>query len=309
MKFSIIIPTYNSEKYIKSCLESIFNLNYPQNDYEIIVVDGGSKDRTLGILKDYKVKLVHSKNISISNSRNLAVKQAKGKNLVFIDSDCLADKGLLNIADKYLDKYACCGSFYKASKKHGWVAKTWLFIEGKKKGIVDWIPAGTLIVKKKIFLELNGFDEKLETQEDTDFCYRLARKGYKIYNVPEIASTHIGQTDNLKDFFKKEIWRGKGLIRGIKDHGFVKEELPSTILTVYHLFAFVFFIVSLFFIDYFIISLAAIILILPSFLLAIKKIIQTKKIIYLFNFWILTLLYQIARVVSIFRYNQFKEMF
>jgi len=53
-KFSIIIPTYNSEKYIQPCLDSIMNIDFPKKDYEIIVVDGRSKDRTLNILKKHK---------------------------------------------------------------------------------------------------------------------------------------------------------------------------------------------------------------------------------------------------------------
>jgi len=51
MKFSFVIPAYNSGKYIKPCLNSIFKIDYPKKDYEVIIVDGGSKDKTLEIIK------------------------------------------------------------------------------------------------------------------------------------------------------------------------------------------------------------------------------------------------------------------
>lgn len=304
MRFSIIIPAFNSEKYIKACLDSIFHIDYP--DYEIIIVDGGSTDNTINIIRNYNIKLIQIINKSISNSRNTGAKQAKGDALVFIDSDCIVNKDLLKKSEEYLKAYACCGSFYKPDKDAGWVAKTWLLIEKKKKGTVEWIPSGTLIVKRTIFDEIDGFNEKLITAEDFDFCQRLNKKGYKIFNDPEIASIHIGQTDNIKDFFKKEMWRGNSLIKSIKVQG-IRNQLFSTIITFYHLLAIIFLIIASFItMRLFVISILA--LFIPSLLLGIRKTIQTKKISYFFHFFILISIYQIARAVSIIRYNQFKDL-
>lgn len=308
MKFSIIIPTFNSEKYINACLNSVFNLDYSKDKFEVIVVDGGSKDKTLEIVKKYSAKIIYSKNISISNSRNVATKSAKGNIFVFIDSDCVADKNLLSIAFKFMKKYSCFGSFYKASKKASWIAKSWLKIEQKKKGFVDWVPAGTLAIKKSLFLDVDGFNEQLKTGEDVDICYRIRKKGHKIFNAPSIASVHLGQTDNLKEFFKKEMWRGNSLIQGIKEHGLGKEELPSTVLTFYHFVALLFFIISLFIGANFIL-LSLILLLAPSLLLALRKVLQTGKIKYFFAFYTLILVYQLARAISLVRYNQFKDLF
>ena len=98
--------------------------------------------------------------------------------------------------------------FYKASDNQGWVAKTWLLAERKDSGVVDWVTGGTLIVKREFFIKIGGFDERLQTEEDEDFCFRLRKNGGKIYNELAMASIHMGQADNIFDFFKKEMWRG-----------------------------------------------------------------------------------------------------
>ncbi|MGU8248258.1 glycosyltransferase family 2 protein [Clostridium perfringens] len=90
MKLSIIIPVYNCEKYIKKCLDSIINQNF--NDYEIIVIDDGSMDRSLDILTEYSKKYNFINVISWENKgqgavRNFGVRIAKGKYITFIDSD------------------------------------------------------------------------------------------------------------------------------------------------------------------------------------------------------------------------------
>lgn len=99
-KFSIIIPVYNVEKYIKKCLDSVFNQTY--KDYEVIVVNDESMDKSIEIAKKYKINLINQKNMGLSEARNNGIKQAKGEYLIFLDSDDYIEKDLLKEINKSL---------------------------------------------------------------------------------------------------------------------------------------------------------------------------------------------------------------
>lgn len=100
-KFSIVIPVYNVEKYIKRTLDSIKSQTF--KDYEVIVVNDGSTDKSMDICKKYDVKIINSKHVEVSEARNIGAKQAKGEYLVFLDSDDWWDKDLLKEINKSLD--------------------------------------------------------------------------------------------------------------------------------------------------------------------------------------------------------------
>ncbi|MBR6137619.1 MAG: glycosyltransferase [Bacilli bacterium] len=92
-KFSIVIPVYNVEDYIKECLDSIMNQTF--KDYEVIVVNDGTKDNSMDIVKKYKVKTINQENGGLSAARNNGAKHAKGEYLLFIDSDDTIEPDLL----------------------------------------------------------------------------------------------------------------------------------------------------------------------------------------------------------------------
>lgn len=100
-KFSIIIPVYNVEKYIGKCLDSIMSQTY--KDYEVIVVNDGTPDNSMDIVKKYDVKVINQKNQGLSAVRNTGVKHAKGEYILFIDSDDYIEKDLLKKLNESLD--------------------------------------------------------------------------------------------------------------------------------------------------------------------------------------------------------------
>ena len=90
MKLSIIIPAYNTEKYIKQCIDSVINIWNIEN--EIIVVNDGSTDRTKDILKEYtenndRIKVITQENQGASAARNTGIKASTGDYIYFLDSD------------------------------------------------------------------------------------------------------------------------------------------------------------------------------------------------------------------------------
>ena len=99
-KFSIIIPVYNVEKYIEKCLDSIFNQTL--KDFEIIVVNDGTKDKSIELIKNYDIKIINQKNQGLSAARNRGVKEATGEYLLFLDSDDYLEKDTLKELNKSL---------------------------------------------------------------------------------------------------------------------------------------------------------------------------------------------------------------
>jgi len=89
-KISVVIPVYNVENYLKRCLDSVLNQTF--QDFEIILIDDGSQDKSGKICdeyakKDKRIKVIHKKNARVSAARNDGIKMAKGKYVSFIDSD------------------------------------------------------------------------------------------------------------------------------------------------------------------------------------------------------------------------------
>ena len=112
IKFSIIIPAYNAEKTIKSCVDSVLVQDY--DSYEIIIVDDGSKDATARILREEygdnkKITILSQENKGVSAARNRALNEASGEWVIFLDSDDkILAKSLFNIDKSLHNSRADC---------------------------------------------------------------------------------------------------------------------------------------------------------------------------------------------------------
>lgn len=101
MKLSIIVPVYNVEPYIERCIRSLEQQNIPKQEYEIIIVNDGSQDRSIQIINKLRLEysniiLVEKENGGLSSARNYGIKYAKGEYIWFIDSDDYVEPNILN---------------------------------------------------------------------------------------------------------------------------------------------------------------------------------------------------------------------
>lgn len=87
MKITIILPTYNNEKTLEECLQSIRMQKFPAKDYELLVIDGGSSDRTLTIAKRYDAVIINNPDRVEEKARILGISKAKGELILFVDAD------------------------------------------------------------------------------------------------------------------------------------------------------------------------------------------------------------------------------
>ncbi|HDE0455265.1 TPA: poly(ribitol-phosphate) beta-N-acetylglucosaminyltransferase [Staphylococcus aureus] len=111
MKFSVIVPTYNSEKYITELLNSLAKQDFPKTEFEVVVVDDCSTDQTLQIVEKYRNKLnlkvsqLETNSAGPGKPRNVALKQAEGEFVLFVDSDDYINKETLKDAAAFIDEH------------------------------------------------------------------------------------------------------------------------------------------------------------------------------------------------------------
>jgi glycosyltransferase involved in cell wall biosynthesis len=220
VSISIIIPALNEEKMISRCLESLTQLAFACDRFEVLVVDNGSRDKTLTIAESFKdrlnLKVLQEAGVRISALRNLGARSASGDILAFLDADCLAPSDWLErIYALATDNGAgVLGAHYLLPEDSSWVGRTWhRYQEAPKSGEVSHVPAGDLITRREDFLKLGGFDESIQTNEDYELCDRARKAGMHVRAVPQIGVIHLGTAQSLRVFFRKQAWHGTHVIK------------------------------------------------------------------------------------------------
>mgnify|MGYP001389475037 CR=1 FL=1 len=175
---SVVIPAFNEEKLLPLLLESLRTQAF--QDFEVIVADADSKDKTEEIAKAWGCKVI--KGGSPSAGRNRGAKAAKGEILVFLDSDVVLPKEFLNDAIKEFKQrklgIAGCYSQPLSDKDIDFIiygtANAYLKIA---QFFLPQAPGHCIIVKKEIHEKIKGFDESIKINEDFDYINRAAEIG------------------------------------------------------------------------------------------------------------------------------------
>lgn len=214
-KFSIIVPVYNVEKYIKKCLDSIFAQTL--KDFEVIVINDGTKDKSIELIKNYDVKIINQKNQGLSAARNRGVKESRGEYLLFLDSDDYLEKDTLKelnesfknnpdivrfqIREVYEDGKVITYQEIPFNNKNGVEAfklfTKYHFVENA------WCYA----IKRKYYLK-EKFSFKVGTyHEDFGLIPLVILKANIVNSIPYIGYNYVqrqGSIMNLKDYSKTE---------------------------------------------------------------------------------------------------------
>ena len=244
-KISVIIPTYNRADRILKAISSVLSQTYPVE--EVIVVDDCSKDNTQDVIKGIKDERVKyyclEKNGGAGAARNFGVQKAKGDLIAFHDSDDIWVENKLEAQIRYLESNPTVGLVYSAyemmlsygirhtvpDRQSGQV------LEGKMLPglfVRNTIGAPTMLLPRNIFLEEQGFDEKMRSLEDWDFAIRIASK-YEIGFVPEalvrVAGSAGGVSSNIAEYYSARCYMLKKYRGSILQYG-VFDETAGDIL-------------------------------------------------------------------------------
>jgi len=213
-EISVSIVNLNGEKYLKECLGSLKELNYPEDKLEIIIVDNGSTDKSIDIIEsDFPwVKIIkNDKNTGFSAANNQAAQIARGEYIAFLNNDTKVDKNWLIelLRPIYKDREIVASG----SKVLSIDGKSIDFVGGminfegkgfqidygipveednyKKYRFLPFVNGGAMMINKKVFIEAGGFDEDFFAYyEDVDLGWRLWVLGYRVIFSPKSIVYH-----------------------------------------------------------------------------------------------------------------------
>ena len=214
-KVTIVIPNYNGQKYLRDCLESLYQLDFPPQDYEIIVVDNASADDSCAFIRSTypQVILIQAQtNLGFARGCNLGIKNASGEYIILLNNDTVVDgnwlKELVAVADSDKDiAIASSKLLFKHDPSTVQNAMSYITTRGDggdvgagqpDEGQYDSTRAAmaacgaSMLIKRTLIDDIGALDEDLFAYyEDVDLCYRARLYGKKIVFAPRSVVYHI----------------------------------------------------------------------------------------------------------------------
>jgi len=235
IKITVVIPTYDEEKYIEKCLKSLTNQTFNRNDYEIVVVDANSRDKTVEIAKKYADKIFVVNKKGIAYGRFFGIKKSRGKLIYTTDADCRAPKKLLqNFYDRFIylnkrKKVVALSGITKFQRFRGKLLEEWYYIYGKfispiQFGTVSLNGQNSLIKKSAILRSISG--KKLPLfMDDNFFSIHLRKFGDIIFSkLQELANYGSERRIKNLNFAVRSLCRYLIAMSELKKYGTVSIE-------------------------------------------------------------------------------------
>ena len=217
VRYSIIVPIYNSQRVIQRCLEALANQTVPRQQYEILVVDDGSTEPVPQSLEtNPDIHLIRIPHGGPAVARNAGVAAARGDIVAFTDSDCApAPDWLEKITQPFRSKRVVGVKGVYRTQQTELIARfvqleyQYKYDRMAKLPHVDFIDTYSAAYRRDIFLQNNGFDTSftVPSVEDQEFSFRLAQKGYHLEFIPTAAVFHEHDR-NLSDYWKRKFGIG-----------------------------------------------------------------------------------------------------
>lgn len=228
---SVIIPVYNEEKYLNFCLSSIINQTY--KNFEIVVVDDGSTDKSLEIAKKFKVRFFKTEHKGAGFARNFGVSKANGKILVFADADMVFDKNYIkNLVKPILDGKAV-GTFTKeefvANPKNIW-SRCWSINNGvseNRRLPLNYPNTENAFraILNDLFVKGGGFETNDGYSDDSSLSRKLKIKAVSASG----AICYHYNPSTLKQVFYSSRWIGRSRLFKPTIANFLRFSLPNSL--------------------------------------------------------------------------------
>ena len=227
-RFSIIIPTYARVQTLRACLSGCCALDYHSGQFEIVVVDDGDDEGTRQVVADFLhlIPLVYIPQPARSgpaSARNAGAAAARGRYVVFIDDDCVPDKGWLKGMDEVLDDAGppllAGGRIENDSSENVFAIASQNLVEF----LYEWYNAdprnarffasNNIACPKAAFAELGGFDASFPraAAEDRDFCDRWRERGWRLVSAPNAVVRHRHRL-TFRSFVRQHFGYGRGAV-------------------------------------------------------------------------------------------------
>ncbi len=213
---SVVIPVYNRPHEIQKCLTSLEALDYPADKIEVIVVDDGSRDCTAAMVRRFDARLiVQPYNRGQSAARNTGVRVARGEIIAFMDSDCIAKPQWLRDLVPYFQdpRVALVGGFvdaYYRKKRMDRYEQACSALNmgpqtamGRGENCVFYVPTCNMLVRKDVYAQAGGLDDRLRVGEDVDLCWRLMAAGHHLLYIPKGAVAHKHRNSLLPGLLRR----------------------------------------------------------------------------------------------------------